>query len=88
VSLSGIGSPLFGTVGTFSYFSNNHPLQNVDDNTTPVDGDALVDPDHPGHREAITTISHVDDGKHKKFAQWLKEELQKMELGSAPDPRE
>ena len=64
----------FGGVG-FSYFTNNHPLQNVDDNSTPVDGDALVDPDHPGHREAIKTLSHIDKDRHERVTQWLKVEL-------------
>ncbi len=63
----------------YSYFTSNHPLQNAEDDTTPVDGDALVDPDHPGHREAIKSISH-DDDKHRKIAQWLKDELHHTEL--------
>jgi hypothetical protein len=73
----------FGSSG-FSYFTSNHPLQNIDDNATPVDGDALVDPNHPGHREAIKTISHVDDDKHEKITQWLKAELHQIEHGSDP----
>jgi hypothetical protein len=79
---------LAGENGDYAYFTNNHPLQNIDGNATPVDGDALVDSTHPGHREAIKTISHVDDDKHRKITQWLKDELQQIELGSAPDPQE
>jgi hypothetical protein len=66
----------------FSYFTSNHPLQNVDDNVASVDGDALVAPNHPGHREAIKTLSHVDDDKHKRIIQWLKDELHQAEDGS------
>jgi hypothetical protein len=84
-----MGGASFGALGGidssgFSYFTSNHPLQNIDDNVTPVDGDALVDPDHPGHREAIKTISHVDDDKHEKIAQWLKNEIHRIERGGGP----
>jgi hypothetical protein len=84
-----MGGASFGALGGlsgsgFSYFTSNHPLQNNDDNVTPVDGDALVDPNHPGHREAIKTISHVDDDKHKKITQWLKDELHRVEHGGDP----
>jgi hypothetical protein len=85
-SFSALGSPL--GFGGFAYFSSNHPLRSNDDNATPVDGDALVDPNHPGHREAIKTISHVDDDKHKKISQWLKDEFHQIELGKDPDPQE
>jgi hypothetical protein len=78
-------SALGGIDGSgFSYFTSNHPLQNIDDNATPVDGDALVDRDHPDHREAIKTISHVDDDKHEKIIQWLKDETHRIERGSDP----
>jgi hypothetical protein len=83
-----MGYPMMGGLGGFDYFSNNHPLQNIDDNVTPVDSDALVDPNHPGHREAIKTISHVDDDTHKSITQRLKDELHRIELGSDPDPQE
>jgi len=87
-SYGAMGSPMMAGFGGFEYFSNNHPLKNNDDNATPVDGDALVDPSHPGHREAVKTISHVDDDEHEKIAQWLKDELRQIELGSDPDPQE
>jgi len=63
-------------------------LQNVDDDATPVDVDALMDSNHPGHRAAIKTISHVDADKHRKITQSLKDEVEQIELGSAPDPQE
>lgn len=49
-----------------------------------MDADALVDPNHSGHREAIKTISHVDDDKHEKITQWLKDELHKDEHRNEP----
>jgi hypothetical protein len=49
-----------------------------------VDGDALVDPNHPGHREAIKTVSHVDDDQHEETIQWLKGLLHQIEHGSEP----
>jgi hypothetical protein len=37
-----------------------------------VDIQALADPNHPGHREAITAISHVDPEQHSRVMEWLK----------------
>ncbi len=72
----------FGGFGFFPLFGDHHSSQSKDDSATPVDGDALVDPNHPGHREAIKTISHVDGDKHEKITQWLKDELHQIEHGS------
>jgi hypothetical protein len=83
-SFGAMGSPFIGGFGFFPFFGGHHSLQSKDDNATPVDGDALVDPNHPGHREAIKTISHVDDDKHEKITQWLKDELHQIEHGSDP----
>ena len=86
-SFGAMGSPFIGRLGGFGFFpffGGRHASQNNDDNATPVDGDALVDPNHPGHREAIKTISHVDDDKHEKITQWLKDELHQIEHGSDP----
>src|SRR5665213_1079235 len=61
-SFGTMGSPFiggFGSFGFFPFFGGHHASRRNDDNATPVDGDALVDPNHPGHREAIKTISHV-----------------------------
>jgi hypothetical protein len=86
-SFGAMGSPFvggFGGFGFFPFFGGRHASQSNDDSATPVDGDALVDPNHPGHREAIKTISHVDDDKHEKITQWLKDELHQIEHGSDP----
>jgi hypothetical protein len=85
--IGGMGSPFiggFGGFGFFSYFGGWHASKKKEDDSTPVDGDALVDPNHPGHREAIQTISHVDDEKHEKITAWLKDELHKLDHGSDP----
>lgn len=84
-----MGGAAFGALGGmdgsgFSYFTSNHPLQNIDNNAVPVDGDALIDPNHPGHREAIKTISHVDEDGHKRITQWLKDKLSQVEEGGDP----
>jgi hypothetical protein len=79
-----MGGASFGALGGMSdsgfwYFTSNHPLQNIDGDTTAVDGDALVDHNHPGHREAIKAISHVDADKHEKITQWLKDEISRID---------
>ena len=82
-----MGSPFiggFGGFGFFPFFGGHRASLSNDDSATPVDGDALVDSNHLGHREAIKTISHVDDEKHEKITQWLKDELHKIEHGSDP----
>jgi hypothetical protein len=86
-SFGAMGSPFiggFGGFGFFPFFGGHRASPGNDDDATQVDGDALVDPNHLGHREAIKTISHVDDDKHEKITQWLKDELQKIEHGSDP----
>lgn len=71
--LAGFGFlPFFG-------LRQRHPAATPDDGSTPVDSDALVDQNNPGHREAIQTISHVDDEKHENILQWIKDELHKLE---------
>lgn len=86
-SFGAVGSPLMGDFGGFGFhpfFGGRHVSPSNDDNTTPVDGDALGDPSHPGHREAIKTISHVDDDKHEKITQRLKDQLHQIEHRSDP----
>ena len=86
-SFGAMGSPYvggFAGFGFFPFFGGHHASQSNDDNATPVDGDALVDSNHPGHREAIKTISHVDDDTHDKITQWLKDELHQIEHRSDP----
>ena len=85
--LGGIGSPFiggFGNFGFYPYFGGWHRSKKKDDGITPIDADALVDPNHPGHRDAIQTISHIDDEKHGKLIAWLEEELHKLEHRSGP----
>jgi hypothetical protein len=48
------------------------------DETTNVDCDALVDPSHPGHREAVTALAHVDEESHKTMMQRIRDELDKL----------
>jgi hypothetical protein len=85
-----MGSPIMGGMGGlgnfgfFPFFGGHHTSKRDDDDATPVDGDALVDPNHPGHREAISTVAHVDDEKHEKIMQWLKDELHKVDHESDP----
>jgi hypothetical protein len=42
-----------------------------------IDCDALVDSEHPGHRDAIQSISHVNDATHKSILRRIEEELSK-----------
>jgi hypothetical protein len=41
---------------------------------TDVDSRALVDPEHPGHREAVTAISHIDPKEHSRLMEWFEKE--------------
>jgi hypothetical protein len=47
-------------------------------NATPIDCDALADAGHPGHRDAVRTIAHVDAGAHESILQRIAEELGKL----------
>jgi hypothetical protein len=73
-----------GYSGIIPFLRRHHVSQSNDD-ATPVDGEALVDPNHPGHREAIKVVSHVDDDKHEETVLWLKGLLQ--EIGHESDPQ-
>jgi hypothetical protein len=53
--------PLFGS----------HRKKDEGAGTDNVDTQALADPHHPGHREAITAISHVDPEQHSRLMAWL-----------------
>ena len=55
--------------------------QSTDDNATPTGGDARVDPNHPGHREAIKAISHGDDDMHEKITQCSKTNSSASNMG-------
>ncbi len=86
-SFGAIGSPIigaFGGPGFLPHSGGHHSSQGVDVNSTSVDGDAHVDLNRPGHREALKTISHDDDDKYEKITQWLTDELQRIERRSDP----
>jgi hypothetical protein len=71
---SGGGIGYFAGVQLHPWFGPSR--KKVEDPSTPtVDSRALADPHHPGHREAITAISHIDPEKHSRLMEWLKKEL-------------
>jgi hypothetical protein len=71
--------------GSLDYFLGGpHSVQDQDDDATSVDGNALVDPNHPRHREAVKKISHVDAGTHEKIIQRFKDILHGNEHWSGP----
>lgn len=75
--MGGIGGGFHG-FGFFPFFGRSQSTPTPNDDKTPVDCDALVDHDDPGHQAAVQTVSHVDDEKHEKILQWLKDELHKV----------
>lgn len=42
-----------------------------------IDCSALVDPEHPDHRDAVQSISHVNDATHGSILRRIKDELAK-----------
>jgi hypothetical protein len=74
-----VGMPFAG-LGLFGFhpFASSRNETPDDDSENAVDTDALTDPSHPGHRDAIKTISHVDDEKHEKITSWVKGEFHKL----------
>jgi hypothetical protein len=89
-SASGIGGAFgggafFGGIGYLPYVGGvpffHHKKRDDTDDAPKVDCDALADPNHPGHREAVTTIAHVDDETHESILRRIKEELEKFESG-------
>jgi hypothetical protein len=77
--MGGLGA--FSGFGFRPFFGGWNPAADENDTSTPVDGDALADPNHPGHRDAVATISHVDDDKHERILSWLHAEIHKLEHG-------
>jgi hypothetical protein len=79
------GGNLFGGIGYMPFVSgvafHHHKKRDDAEEAPKVDCDALADPDHPDHREAVTTIAHVDDGTHESMLRRIKEELEKLEPG-------
>jgi hypothetical protein len=80
------GGSFFGGVGYMPYvggvpfFHHKKRDDEADDaaDGTRVDCDALADPNHPGHRDAVTTIAHVDEGTHVSMLKRIKEEVEKL----------
>lgn len=73
-----VGMPFAGLGGFgFRPFSSSRN-ETPDDSENAVDTDALTDPGHPGHRDAIKTISHVGDEKHGKITAWIESEIHKL----------
>jgi hypothetical protein len=66
----------YGSFGGFQFhpWFGSHRTK-AQDGTTKVDTEALADPNHPGHRHAVTTISHIDPEEHSRLLEWLKKEL-------------
>jgi hypothetical protein len=66
-----------GSFGGFHFhpWFGSHQKKDEDPSATTVDTSALVDPNHPGHRDAITAISHIDPEQHSKLMGWLKKEM-------------
>jgi hypothetical protein len=83
-SFGGAGIGFFGGLSHFGFLPNSVPVDRSRYHQTPVpiDDEALVDPSHPGHREAIQAIAHAPEEKRDKILAWLKEELSKVEPGS------
>jgi hypothetical protein len=71
------GDDGYGSFGGFQFhpWFGSHRKKEKDASTTNVDTHALADPNHPGHREAVTAISHVDPEQHSRLMEWLKKEL-------------
>ncbi len=80
VSFGGVSSfgGGFGGFGFHPYFGGWHS-SNPAPGAVPVDGDALSDPDNPGHREAIQTIAHVAGEKFELIEAFLKDERHKLD---------
>lgn len=77
VGLYGVGVGYVPWVGGVPFF--HHKKRDDDeDEGTKLDCDALVDPTHPGHRDAVTAIAHVDDATHETILTRIKEELAKL----------
>jgi hypothetical protein len=65
----------FGSIIAFHHWFGSHHTEERDETAKTVDTRALADPEHPGHRDAIKAISHVDPVEHTKLIEWLKKEL-------------
>jgi hypothetical protein len=75
MGLGGYGN--FGGFGFYPWFGSHRKKD--DDGSSQIDAQALADPEHPGHRDAIKAISHTDPAEHSKMIDWLKKELAQVE---------
>ncbi|MGD0853028.1 MAG: hypothetical protein ABSA07_06695 [Acidimicrobiales bacterium] len=77
----GMGMGGYGSYGGFGFhpWFGSHRKKDEDDGTQQVDAQALADPEHPGHRDAVKAISHIDPAEHSKMIDWLKKELAQVE---------
>jgi hypothetical protein len=75
---SGLGLGYMPYVGGVGFFHHKRREDHDDADGTPVECDALADPNHPGHREAVTAVAHVDDDTHESILQRIKEALAKI----------
>jgi hypothetical protein len=71
------GDDGYGSFGTFQFhpWFGSHRKKDRDPGATTVDSQALRDPSHAGHREAIKAISHGDPEQHSRLMEWFKKEL-------------
>jgi hypothetical protein len=70
--------PYVGGVPFFHHRKHDDDTEDEAADGTKVDCDALADSNHPGHREAVTTIAHVDKETHESILKRIKEELAKI----------
>lgn len=81
----GRGGTFFGGIGYMPYVGGipffHHKKPDDAEDAPKVNCDALADPNHSDHREAVRTIAHVDDQTHESMLRRIKEELEKFEAG-------
>ena len=75
LGLGGYGS--FGGFGFHPWFGSQS--RDDADGLNHIDAEALADPEHPGHRDAIKAISHIPPTAHSMLVDWLKKELAHVE---------
>ena len=71
----GMGMGGYGRFGGFGFHPWASELGDPDEEDKAIDARALANHDHPGHRDAIKAISHIDPEEHSKLIEWIKKEL-------------
>lgn len=66
LSASGVGYGNYGYLQFHPWFGS-HRKKDEDGSATTVNTQALADPGHPGHREAVQMISHIAPQQHSKL---------------------